>query len=364
MAIEQIPITHTAMVYDQPGKVSIKRVSIDTPTPGPGQILVRLTHTGVCHSDHGLMTNAWVRYPKPTPTNQIGGHEGVGYIVGLGAGTESPKIKLGQRVGIKFVHRACRNCAACVRGAESCCQQIQISGYFTPGTFQEYCVAPADYVTPIPDGLPSHLAAPLLCAGLSAYSALSKSRTSPGDWIVVSGAGGGVGHLACQIASQAFGLRVIGIDVQSKESLVRSCGAELFVSLEEGRDGVIKRVQQETDGIGAAAVLVCTGEDSAFREGLDMLGFNGVLVVVGVQEGKERPIENASPNLFLFMQKQIVGSSVGNYREAVAVMDLARRGIITPNVQMDRLENLQSVFERMEKGQLEGKAVLEIAASH
>ncbi|KAL3479540.1 chaperonin 10-like protein [Aspergillus californicus] len=356
MDLEMVPLSHTAMVYDQPGKVSIKQVTVATPTPGVGEVLIRLTHSGACHSDHGLMTNAWARYPRPTMVNQVGGHEGVGYVVRLGPGLENSHAKVRERVGIKYIHKACRICPACLVGAESCCSTMQISGYYTPGTFQEYCLAPADYVTPIPDEVPSHLAAPLLCAGLTAHSALKKSRAVSGDWIVVLGAGGGVGHLMCQIAARAQGLRVIGVDWQAKEDLVRSCGAEDYLSLEQGN--LATAVKKRTGGLGAVAVLVCTGEDTAFAEGIDMLRFNGVLVVVGVQEGTERPIPNACPNAFLFNQTSIVGSSVGNYRESIEVMDLARRGIIQAHVTVEPLENLQSVFERMETGKLKGKVVL------
>ncbi|KAF7518966.1 hypothetical protein PCG10_010467 [Penicillium crustosum] len=305
MTILASPKTHMAMVYDQPGKVSIKRISIETPEPGAGQVLVRLTHTGVCHSDHGLMTNAWARYPRPTLAGQIGGHEGVGYVVRLGTGLEGSSIMLGTH-------------------------EVQ-----------------------------SHLAAPLLCAGLSAYSALKKARVSPGDWVVVFGAGGGVGHLVCQMAARVFSLRVIGIDFKEKETLVRSCGVETYLALEETKS-LVNSVKAETNELGAAAALVCTGEDSAYSQALDMLRFNGVLVVVGVQEGKERPIENACPNAFLFNQSMIVGSSVGNYGEAVEVMNLARRGLIQTHVQVDKLDNLQAVFELMEKQEIRGKVVLEI----
>lgn len=220
-------------------------------------------------------------------------------------------------------------------------------------------MAPANYVTPIPDEVQSHLAAPLLCAGLSAYSALKKARVSPGDWVVVFGAGGGVGHLVCQMAARVFSLRVIGIDFKEKETLVRSCGVETYLALEETKS-LVKSVKAETNELGAAAALVCTGEDSAYSQALDMLRFNGVLVVVGVQEGKERPIENACPNAFLFNQSMIVGSSVGNYGEAVEVMNLARRGLIQTHVQVDKLDNLQAVFELMEKQEIRGKVVLEI----
>ncbi|KAF4768382.1 hypothetical protein HAV15_002638 [Penicillium sp. str.  len=265
MRTETPPLSHNAMVYDRPGKVSVRQVTIETPDPTFGQR--RLSFRSWSYDQH-------------------------------------------------------------------------------------------DYVTPIPDEVPSHMAAPLLCAGPYALSSLRKSRAAPGDWIMVLSAGGGVGHLACQIASRSLGLRVIGIDVPVKEELVRSCGAEAFISLEQGDR--VSTVLKLTGGLGAASVLVCTGEDSTYAEALDMLRFNGVAVVVGVQEGRERPIANASPNVFLFKQLSIIGSSVGNYREAVEVMDLARRGIVKAHVTVEPMSNLQSVFERMEAGKLTGKVVLSI----
>lgn len=165
-----------------------------------------------------------------------------------------------------------------------------------------------------------------------------------------------------------MGLRVIGINFKRKESLARDCSTEEYLALgdydsthtDSDISAMSQAVKHITGGPGAAAALVCTGNDSAFGECLDMLRFNGMLVVAGVQEGKERPIANAGPNLFLFAQKGIVGFSVGNYKESVEVMDLAQRGLIKPRVEVRKLDDLQCAFERMERGELDGKVVLEI----
>jgi len=103
----------------------------------------------------------------------------------------------------------------------------RFSGYYTPGTFQQYALAPATYATPIPDALASDLAAPLPCGGVTVYSALKKSRAQTGDWVVIPGSGGGLGHLALQIGSRGMGYRMIGIDVGEKEKLSKECGAEV-----------------------------------------------------------------------------------------------------------------------------------------
>ncbi|EJP62097.1 alcohol dehydrogenase, putative [Beauveria bassiana ARSEF 2860] len=105
-----IPKTQRALIYDAPGTISTKEVEISVPDPGPGEVLIRLTHSGVCHSDLGVMTNSWSSLPLPTPEGQIGGHEGVGNVVKLGVGAEDSGLTIGDRVGIKWISSACGHC--------------------------------------------------------------------------------------------------------------------------------------------------------------------------------------------------------------------------------------------------------------
>lgn len=123
-------------------------------------------------------------------------------------------------VGVKWISGICGTCLACLEGVEGVCFNQKISGYvlfqlqqnmgharhnailadttryYTPGTFQQYVLGPANYVTPIPDGISPEVAAPMLCAGVTVYSALRKSNALSGQWVVIIGAGGGLGHLA------------------------------------------------------------------------------------------------------------------------------------------------------------------------
>ncbi len=128
MATVEIPTKHKALVYDDPGTISAKIEDVDTPRPGVGELLVKLTHSGVCHSDMAIMTNRWLRLKK-TPKGQIGGHEGVGEIVAFGPGAaEISGLKLGNRVGIKWMANACGNCVTCLAGYECSCASGKISG--------------------------------------------------------------------------------------------------------------------------------------------------------------------------------------------------------------------------------------------
>ena len=230
-------------------------------------------------------------------------------------------------------------------------------------------LAPAHYVTPIPDGLPSDVAAPLLCGGVTVYSALKKARVQPGDWVVIPGAGGGLGHLALQIGSKGMGLRMIGIDAGSKEKLAMECGAEHFFDVtkydkgEEGTKKLAEDVKKVTDnGLGAAAVVVCTASNAAYAQGLEFLRFNGTMVCVGIPEGNMVPIANATPSKLLATQLNVVGSAVGSRKEAIETMEMARRGVVKTHFRIEKMDKLTEVFEEMGKGELQGRVVLDLQA--
>lgn len=369
MAATEIPSRHQAMVYDKPGSISTKLETIETPKPGMGEVLVNLTHSGVCHSDMGVMCNSWAMLPAPTAAGQVGGHEGVGTVAALGPGTEKSNLKIGDRVGIKWVASCCGNCTACLAGADACCSTYTISGYYTPGTFQQYALAPAHYVTPIPDGLASDLAAPLLCGGVTVYSALKKSGAQSGDSVVVAGAGGGLGHLAVQIGARGMGFRMIGLDSGSKEKLVRDSGAEEFIDItkysrdEAGGKQLAEDVKKLTaGGLGATAVVVCTAANAAYAQALSFLKFRGTLVCVGIPEGAPVPIP-AMPGAIIAQELRIVGSAVGNRKDAIETMDLAARGVVKTHFAVEPMTNLTSIFERMDKAELQGRIVIDLASA-
>ncbi|KAF3029140.1 hypothetical protein E8E12_000216 [Didymella heteroderae] len=361
MADIQIPKKHKAAVYDKPGSISTKIVELDTPEPGPGEALIKLTHSGVCHSDMCVMLNAWEALPFPTQAGQVGGHEGVGKIVKMGHGTENSGVKLGQRVGIKWMAGICEACEACRAGMDASCFSGKFSGYYTPGTFQQYVLGPANYVTPIPDGLDSAAAAPLLCAGVTVYAALRKANAESGNYVVIMGAGGGLGHLArVQYSARGIGHRVIGIDHSSKEDLVLDSGAEHFIPF-DGTSSLAKAVQSLTGGHGAHAVVVCTADQGAYDESVNLLRFGGCVVCVGIPGGDMKPIGSASAGILVAKALRIVGSAVGTRKEAIEACEFAARGVVKPHFETEKLENLTSVFEKMDQHELEGRVVIDLS---
>lgn len=254
---------------------------------------------------------------------QIGGHEGVGVVVAHGPGVTSPAI--GSKVGVKWATDACLNCGSslclttsscwalltildrCLAGGETSCLSATLSGFFTPGTFQQYCVSAAKYVTPIPDGIDYAGAAPLMCGGITVYAALKKANIKNGDWVVVSGAGGGLGHLAIQYA-KALGGRVVALDIGSKAKLCSDLQADAFVDFTEySDDAQLTAKIQEVTGGGAQIVLLCSSSNRAYAQGVTFLRFRGTMVCLGVPEGESVPIGTATVDTLVNSELTITG---------------------------------------------------------
>lgn len=221
-------------------------------------------------------------------------------------------------------------------------------------------------MTKIPDGLGSDEAAPLLCAGVTVYSALKRSHVKPGQWVAISGAGGGLGHLGVQLASKGMGLRVIGLDHGSKESLVRSSGAEHFVDItkfptDDNGAKIGEHVKSLADGLGVHAVVVCTASNIAYAQSLPMLRFNGTVVCVGVPEHDPKPIASALPMTFIGRHATVTGSAVGNRTEAIETMDFAARGVVKAHFRTEKMDALTGIFQEMEEGKVQGRVVLDLS---
>jgi len=168
---------------------------------------------------------------------------------------------------------------------------------------------------------------PMLCAGVTTYAALRKSGAKCGQWVVIAGAGGGLGHIACQLASRGMAMRVIGLDSGDKEQLARDCGAEHFIDITKGDDkSVAEEVIKTAGGLGASAVIVCTANNKAYAQALDFLRFNGTVVCVGIPEGEPQAMAKAHPATMVFKQATVTAVAVGNRRDAIECMDFAARG--------------------------------------
>jgi alcohol dehydrogenase, propanol-preferring len=203
------------------------------------------------------------------------------------------------------------------------------------------------------------MAAPMLCAGVTVYSALRKSGAKSGDWVAIMGAGGGLGHLACQIAAKGMGFRVIGIDAGSKKDFALECGAEVFIDFEKQK--AEDEVKKATGGLGAQAVLVLTAANGAYADAMGLLRFAGTLVCVGIPEGELKPIATAYPTMMVVKELTIRGVAVGNRKDAIETLDFAARGLVKTHFRTEKMDALTGVFEEMDKGALKGRVVLDLS---
>jgi len=174
------------------------------------------------------------------------------------------------------------------------------------------------------------------------------------------GAGGGLGHIAVQIAARGMGYRVIGIDHSSKKDLVMESGAEHFFAHDQEKD-MTAAVQGVTDKLGAHAVIVVTAANGAYAQSIDLLRFGGRVVCVGIPEHDPVAIAKAFPGLLVAKELSIVGSAVGHRKDAIECLDLAARGIVKMHFREEKMEKLTDVFEDMHKGVIQGRVVLNMA---
>ena len=138
----------------------------------------------------------WPVKPKPP---FIPGHEGVGFVSGVGSGVK--QVKEGDRVGVPWLYTACGHCEHCLGGWETLCEAQQNTGYSVNGGFADYVVADPNYVGHLPANADFIEIAPVLCAGVTVYKGLKVTDTRPGNWVVISGIGG-LGHMAVQYARE------------------------------------------------------------------------------------------------------------------------------------------------------------------
>jgi len=211
-----------AVVPELGAKLEVREVPV--PEPGPGQVLIRMQTSGLCHTDIHAAAGDWPVKPNPPFTP---GHEGVGIIEATGPGASLHKA--GDRVAIVWLGKACGHCSYCIDGWETLCESQENSGYSVDGAWAEYAVAFDSHVITVPEAVSSFDAAPLACAGVTTFKAVKVSRIQPGDTAVIFGVGG-LGHLALQYARE-FGARVIAVDIEdSKLDLARRLGADYVVN--------------------------------------------------------------------------------------------------------------------------------------
>ncbi|PYI12709.1 GroES-like protein [Aspergillus sclerotiicarbonarius CBS 121057] len=356
---DEIPETQTvALVRELGGSVEF-REGYPVPSPGPNEVLAKVLYTGVCQSDlhtkNGTAAGADGNPITKIKLPHVGGHEGVGRIVALGSNCGAD-LKVGGLVGIRFSSRICRRCEFCLAGTEQYCVKSTNHLHHEDGSFQEYIALDADYLTILPDDVDPKVIGPVLCAGVTAYKAVLNANIRAGNWLVVVGAGGGLGHLAAVQYAKAQGALVIGVDAGDKRDFVLKLGATEYIDFTS--TDPVQRVHEIT-GLGAHAVVVTAGSAKAFAHACDMLRVGGSLSCVGIPPG--RPVLETPICTIVIKGLRITGNLIGSLKECMEAVDLVRRGVVKPEIKVRSFKELPQVYEDMENGDIAGRIVLQVS---
>ena len=341
-----IPRTMKAAIVERFGQPLVIR-EVPVPTPGPGQALVEIIASGVCHTDLHAADGDWPVKPTLPFTP---GHEGAGIVVALGQGVTH--LKEGDRVGIAWLHSACGHCEFCLSGWETLCLEQKNSGYSVNGSFAQFALAQADYLGRIPGNLSFVDAAPILCAGVTTYKGLKETGARPGEWVVISGVGG-LGHVAVQYA-KAMGLHVAAVDLgPEKMALARTLGAEIAIDARSQDPSA--EIQKQIGG--AQGVLVTAVSTGAFKQAIGMLRRGGTCVLNGLPAG-EFPVSIFD---LVLNGYTIRGSIVGTRLDLEEALTFAAEGKVKATIEVLPLESINDVFSRLKTGKVNGRVVLGIA---
>jgi alcohol dehydrogenase len=313
------------------------------PKVGSDEVLVRVRACGVCHGD--LMVRdgqfPFARYPV------VPGHEIAGTVEEVGDRVRS--LELGTRVGVSALYSSCGTCPQCLGADEFLCAGLQFTGITIDGGFQEYMVADARYVAPIPDGLDFADTAPLMCAGLTVFSGMRHAGFKPGFKVAVIGLGG-LGHMGV-LFSKAMGGRVVVLSTSpEKEPAARELGAERFINVRNVNPADALRAWE-----GGADLILATAPDAdTMAAAFPGLAIDGTMMVLGAAFA---PIP-VSPFDLMMGRRRLMGSPAGSRSDLHHTLAFAVAHGVRPHVTRVPLEQLPNALAEMEAGHMRGRTVV------
>jgi propanol-preferring alcohol dehydrogenase len=335
-----------AMVLEKISPVEekpLKLVNLPEPDPGRGQILVRVSACGVCHTELDEIEGR----ASPSSFPMILGHEIVGSVEGLGL--EASKLKEGDRVGIAWINWACGHCPFCLKGEENLCDIAKWTGKDAPGGYAQYTVVSEDFAYPIPDRFVDVKAAPLLCAGVVGYRALRLSGMEDGRVLGLYGFGASA-HIIIQVAKHKYpdGKVFVFTRPHQKEhqDLARKLGADWI-----GATG-----DTPPEKLNCAIDFTPVGEP--IREALRNLEKGGRVVVNAIR--KTTPIPELDYTEHLWYEKEVKSVANVTRRDAQEFLPLAAEIPIVPETQEFKLEEANEALILLQEGKMHGAGVLRI----
>ena len=325
-------------------------LSLDEPTLSDGEILLRVTRCGVCHTELDEIEG---RTPPPR-LPVILGHQVVGFVESDGkpsAQDQAPALSKGRRVGVAWIASACGHCQYCLSGQENLCAEFKATGRDINGGYAEYMKIRADFVHPIPDSISDSEAAPLLCAGAVGYRALKLCNLHNGQSLGLLGFGGS-NHLVLKTAKHKFPNSQIFVFSRNPQE------REFALSLGAAWAGAIDEIPPE----GLDAVIDTTPVWGPDLEALKHLKPGGRLVINAIrkEEADKQVLTQLDYESQLWMEKEIKSVANVTRQDVREFLALAEEADIKPEYQEYDLKDANQALLEMKQGKIRGAKVLRI----
>lgn len=308
----------------------------------PNEILIKIEACGVCHSQlHGIEGD-WKDIGIPPTLPTVPGHEIVGRVEEIGS--KVTKFTVGDKAGITPMLEACLGCAYCGEGKEYLCESMEVLGESLKGGYAEYVTVTEDFATKVPQDMSSAYAAPLFCAGITAYKAVAACESKAGDRVGIFGIGG-VGHLAVQFAAinrcevTAISRNEAHLDVASR------LGASRTIKY-DGVEGTVDKVSEQKL---FDAAIVFAPSDDVTDAAIKSVKKGGTVVIATV--GK-------IPNFLAFEEKTVRGTLIGSRKDMEEVIRLAHSEGLKVVYETFPLEKANEVLKMLKDSKVEARAVL------
>ncbi|RHX97280.1 hypothetical protein DYB37_008059 [Aphanomyces astaci] len=312
---------------------------------------IKVTHCGICGSDLHTITGGWGKIAYPL----VVGHEIIGHVTRVGSKVDTAKYPIGARVGVGAQCGSCLDCNQCNRQLENLCDNNVVytynsssNGYITQGGYADYYRCHFNFVVPIPDGITSESAAPMMCAGVTTYAPLKHHGAGPGKHVGVVGIGG-LGHLGVQWAV-ALGAEVTALSSSSKKEHEAKdlLGAHHFLNYSDA--SAVTAAAKSYD------ILLVTsyGKDTNWNVLLSLVATNGKLVLVGLPEA---PV-SFFPFSVVSRQVTFVGSTIGSPAELEEMLAFAVEKRVNSIVQVVPMSRATDALHQVRNGDVRFRIVL------
>ena len=343
-----MPEKMRAMVLSKLGPVEsnpLKLTEIDRhEIANPKEVLVKIEACGVCHSQLHSIEGDWKDIGIPPTLPTVPGHEVVGKIVEIGSNVT--KFKVGERVGITPLLGSCLDCQYCNDGKEYLCEKMDVTGESLKGGYTEYITVSEDFATKVPDTMKSEYAAPLFCAGITAYKAVKAAEPKKNKKIAVFGIGG-VGHMAIQFA-KIEGCEVSGVSRKEKHlEVAKKLGADNVFIYSSNQKQFLQDVNEEYGLFDAAIVFAPVEQvtDTAIKS----IKKGGIVVVATVGN---------IPNFLAFEEKTVRGTLIGSRKDMEDVIKISDEHKLKVVTESFPLEQANEVLARLKNSEIDARAVL------